>query len=155
VGDERKRIQAVHERLQRWAVWHHTVRAGSARGLVSNWSELRVDCVMLGPETLISASDQEARETEEVIGGLRQSGDRDERRIAQVVIEVYRNREGRSLEQTAGVLKMSRGTLHSWLCLADSRIQLELWQRARLREEAGRRDASEAVLRKQAPVEID
>ena len=156
-----QRIQAIHERLQRWAVWHYTARlSGNARGLVSAWDAVRVDgAANIGPDTLISANDQEAFETEEALGTLRTSAADPQRgrRLAETVQAVYLNREGRSLEQTAGVLHITRRALHCRLCDADRELARELLAIAARKADAAQRDArlAPAWRRQGQAVEVD
>jgi len=139
-----QRIASIHERLQRWAVWHYTSRlSGNARGLTSAWDAVRVDgSANIGPDTLISSNDQEAFETEAAVGALRTSSTDPQRgrRLAETVRAVYLQREGRSLEQTAGVLHITRRALHLRLCEADRELARELLAIAARKADAAARD---------------
>lgn len=137
-----QRIQAIHERLQRWAVWHYTARVRGGVVAVSRWDSDPVDRANFGPGTLVSASDEEAMVTEQAVGALAFEGWAEGgaaqatargRTLLRTVREVYLQREGRTLAQTAGVLRVTPRTLHNTLCDCDRRIAAWLvhWEAGR------------------------
>lgn len=148
-----QRIEAIHERLQRWAVWHYTARVRGGVVAVSRWDMDPVDRANFGPATLVSASDEEAMVTEQAVaalafegwaeGGQAQATTRG-RALLRVVREVYLQREGRTLAQTAAILRMSPRTLHNTLCDCDRKIAAWLVQWEAGRASAAARDAQHA-----------
>jgi hypothetical protein len=126
-----QRVQAIHERLQRWAVWHYTARVRGGVVAVSRWDVDPVDRANFGPGTLLSASDEEAIVTEQAVAALAFEGWAEGgqatatprgRALLRVVREVYLQREGRTLAQTAAILHLTPRTLHNQLCDADRRV---------------------------------
>jgi hypothetical protein len=155
-----QRIASIHERLQRWAVWHYTSRlSGNARGLTSPWDAVRVDgSANIGPDTLISATDEEAYETEEAIASFRLGHgiERQKGRLLEETLRaVYLQREGRSLAQTAAVLRIDRRQLHNRLCEADRELSRELLAVAARRADAALRAAHLATTWRKPPRELE
>lgn len=103
------RIKEIEERLKRWQTWYFTVaQAGTVK---SPRMGVKVDGVpvLMAP---IAANSEEALETDRAVASLPSD-------LKAVVNVVYLDREGRSMEDNARMLHVSRMTLYRKLDLVD------------------------------------
>lgn len=103
------RIKEIEERLKRWQTWYFTVaQAGTVK---SPRMSVRVDGV---PVTMapIAAGTEEALETDRAVAQLPSD-------LKEVIKVVYLDPEGRTMDDNARLLRISRMTLYRKLELAD------------------------------------
>ena len=103
------RIKEIEERLKRWQTWYFTVaQAGTVK---SPRIGLRVDGVpvVMSP---VAAGTEEALETDRAVAQLPSD-------LKEIVKVVYLDPEGRTMDDNARLLHMSRMTLYRKLELSD------------------------------------
>ena len=116
------RIKEIEERLKRWQTWYFTVaQAGMVK---SPRLGVRVDGVPVAMAP-IAAGTEEALETDRAVAKL----PIDLRTIIKVV---YLDPEGRTMDDNARLLHVSRMTLYRKLELADKYLARELYYKSEL-----------------------
>lgn len=103
------RIKEIEERLKRWQTWYFTVaQAGAVK---SPRMCVKVDGVPVAMAP-IAAGTEEALETDRAVAKLPSD-------LKAIIKVVYLDREGRTMDVNAKILKISRVTLYRKLELAD------------------------------------
>ena len=114
------RIKEIEERLKRWQTWYFTVaQAGSVK---SPRMGLRVDGVPVAMAP-IAAGTEEALETDRAVAKLPSD-------LKAIIRVVYLDREGRTMDDNARLLRISRMTLYRKLELADKFLADELYNKS-------------------------
>lgn len=103
------RIKEIEERLKRWQTWYFTVaQAGTVK---SPRMGVKVDGVPVAMAP-IAAGTEEALETDRAVAKLPSD-------LKAIIKVVYLDREARTMDVNAKILKISRVTLYRKLELAD------------------------------------
>lgn len=111
------RIKEIEERLKRWQTWYFTIaQAGMIR---SPRFGVKVDGVpvVMAP---IAAGTEEALETDRAVAKLPMD-------LRTIIKVVYLDPEGRTMDDNARILHVSRMTLYRKLELADKYLARELY----------------------------
>lgn len=103
------RIKEIEERLKRWQTWYFTVaQAGTVK---SPRMGVKVDGVPVAMAP-VAAGTEEALETDRAVAKLPSD-------LKAIIKVVYLDREARTMDVNAKILKISRVTLYRKLELAD------------------------------------
>lgn len=116
------RIREIEERLKRWQTWYFTVSiAGSIK---SPRLGVKVDGVPVAMAPVPAGTD-EALETDRAVAKLPSD-------LREIIKVVYLDPEGRTMQDSARILHVSRMTLYRKLELADAYLAKELYNNAEI-----------------------
>ena len=116
------RIKEIEERLKRWQTWYFIVaQAGTVK---SPRMGVRVDGVPVAMAP-IAAGTEEALETDRAVEKLPSD-------LKAIIKVVYLDPEGRTMDDNARLLHMSRMTLYRKLELADKYLAEEIYNKSEL-----------------------
>ena len=114
------RIKEIEERLKRWQTWYFTVaQAGTVK---SPRLVVRVDGVPVAMAP-IAAGTEEALETDRAVAKLPSD-------LKAIIKVVYLDPEGRTMDDNARLLHVSRMTLYRKLELADKYLAEEIYNKS-------------------------
>ncbi len=114
------RIKDIEERLKRWQTWYFTVAQGGA--VKSPRMCVKVDGVPVAMAP-IAAGTEEALETDRAVAKLPSD-------LKAIIKVVYLDPEGRTMDDNARLLRVSRMTLYRKLELADKYLADELYNKS-------------------------
>lgn len=116
------RIKEIEERLKRWQTWYFTVaQVGTVK---SPRMGVRVDGVPVAMAP-IAAGTEEALETDRAVAKLPSD-------LKAIIKVVYLDPEGRTMDDNARLLHVSRMTLYRKLELADKYLAEEIYNKSEL-----------------------
>ena len=116
------RIKEIEERLKRWQTWYFTVaQAGTVK---SPTLGVRVEGVPVAMAP-IAAGTEESLETDRAVAKLPSD-------LKAIIKVVYLDPEGRTMDDNARLLHVSRMTLYRKLELADKYLAEEIYNKSEL-----------------------